>query len=633
MGKPLAARAGVAGKTQQREQQETAPRTADKPDNRAREEEEDDDDDEQEELQDDEREEDEREEDDDDDTAAADDGGNGAEANGRDRADAPTRKRARASPSATISADATRADAADAADAADPAGAAHAPKKDFFADGDARFSDLALSEPTTRALREMGFERLTKIQAAAIPPSLEGRDVLGAAKTGSGKTLAFLVPAVELLRKVQFKARNGTGVIVVSPTRELALQIYGVAIDLMRHHTQTHGIVIGGANRKSEADKLAAGANLLVATPGRLLDHLRNTRGFVYKNLVNLIIDEADRILEIGFERDMHDIIGKLPKERQTALFSATQTKNVQDLARLAIRSKPVYLSAHEESTTSTVEGLEQGYVVCAQERRLLLLFAFLRRNPKKKIMVFFSSCDSVKFHSELFNYIDLPVKEIYGRQKQQKRTTTFFEFSNAESGVLLCTDVAARGLDVPRVDWIVQFDPPDDPKEYIHRVGRAARGETGTGHALLMLTPAELGFLKYLRAAKVAVQEFEFPEKKVPDVSPQIEALISKNYFLYKSAKDAFRSYLLAYASHSLKDVYDVSRVDLAAAAKAFGFAVAPMVHLPVRVSGAAARRPRKEGGSGMQAKLRAEAAGASFSASNPYGKRDPSDKRQFVY
>jgi superfamily II DNA/RNA helicase len=130
--------------------------------------------------------------------------------------------------------------------------------------------------------------------------------------------------------------------------------------------------------------------------------------------------------------------------------------------------------------------------------------------------MVFFSSCNAVKFHSELLNYVDVRVSEIHGRQKQQKRTTTFFEFCNAKSGILLCTDVAARGLDIPNVDWIVQYDPPDDPKEYIHRVGRAARGADGNGRALLFLTPDELKFLKYLKKAKVTVSEHEFPAKKV---------------------------------------------------------------------------------------------------------------------
>ena len=165
------------------------------------------------------------------------------------------------------------------------------------------FSDLELSEKTMKAITEdMKFTTMTEIQQRGIPPLLAGRDVLGAAKTGSGKTLAFLIPAVEMLSALRFKPRNGTGVIVVSPTRELALQIFGVARELMAHHSQTYGIVIGGANRRAEAEKLTKGVNLLIATPGRLLDHLQNTQGFVFKNLKALVIDEADRILEVGFE-------------------------------------------------------------------------------------------------------------------------------------------------------------------------------------------------------------------------------------------------------------------------------------------------------------------------------------------
>ena len=157
------------------------------------------------------------------------------------------------------------------------------------------FRDLNLSSKTMQAIEGMGFEDMTQIQQMGIPPLLAGRDVLGAAKTGSGKTLAFLIPAVEMLSALRFKPRNGTGVIVVSPTRELALQIFGVARELMAHHSQTYGIVIGGANRRAEAEKLTKGVNLVIATPGRLLDHLQNTTGFVYKNIKALVIDEADR--------------------------------------------------------------------------------------------------------------------------------------------------------------------------------------------------------------------------------------------------------------------------------------------------------------------------------------------------
>ncbi len=174
-------------------------------------------------------------------------------------------------------------------------------------------------------------------------------------------------------------------------------------------------------------------------------------------------------------------------------LFSATTTKKTEDLVKLALKKEPMYIGLEDKTkdSSATVAGLEQGYVICPSDKRLLLLFTFLKKNRKKKVMVFFSSCMSVKYHNELFNYIDLPVMCIHvshlslwvtilnnfqyfqGKQKQTKRTTRFFQFCNADQGTLLCTDVAARGLDIPDVDWIVQFDPPDDPKEYIHRVGK----------------------------------------------------------------------------------------------------------------------------------------------------------------
>ncbi|CAO0791068.1 unnamed protein product [Mucor circinelloides] len=442
------------------------------------------------------------------------------------------------------------------------------------------FSSLDCCERTKNAITELGFEKMTEVQARTIPPLMAGRDVLGAAKTGSGKTLAFLIPTVEMLYRLKFKPRNGTGAIIVSPTRELALQIFGVAKELLKHHQLTFGIVIGGANRKAEADKLVKGVNLIVATPGRLLDHLQNTRGFVYKNLKALIVDEADRILEIGFEDEMRQIVKILPDDRQTMLFSATQTTKVADLARISLKKGPLYINVHENRDTSTADGLEQGYVVCDSDRRFLLLFTFLRKNIKKKVIVFFSSCNSVKYHSELLNYIDVPVLALHGKQKQQKRTNTFFEYCNAEKGILLCTDVAARGLDIPAVDWIVQFDPPDDPRDYIHRVGRTARAG-GQGKSLLFLLPSELGFLRYLKHAKVPLNEYQFPSNKIANVQGQLEKLIDKNYYLNQSAKDGYRSYLQAYSSFSLKKIFDVNNLDLAKVAKAFGFASPPKVNL----------------------------------------------------
>ncbi|CAG8676486.1 8533_t:CDS:2 [Funneliformis caledonium] len=375
------------------------------------------------------------------------------------------------------------------------------------------FETLDISEPTKKAIKEIGFTRMTEVQARTIPPLMAGRDVLGAAKTGSGKTLAFLIPAIEILHKLKFKPRNGTGVIVISPTRELALQILGVVKELLQYHQQTFGIVMGGANRQAEVQKITKGVNLLIATPGRLLDHLQNTKGFVYKNLKALVIDEADRILEIGFEEEMKQIIKILPKEnRQSMLFSATQTTKVEDLVRISLRQGPLYINVDEKKETATVDGLVQGYVVC--------------------------------------------------------------------------DNVAARGLDIPAVDWIIQYDPPDDPRDYIHRVGRTARAG-GQGKSLLFLLPNELGFLRYLKHAKVPLNEYQFPANKIANVQSQLEKLVEKNYYLHESARDGFRSYLMSYTSYSLKSIFNVNNLDLQKVGKAFGFKVPPKVHITIGSSG----------------------------------------------
>lgn len=459
--------------------------------------------------------------------------------------------------------------------------------------------------------------------------------MLGGAKTGSGKTLAFLVPAVETLNALRFKPRNGCGVIVISPTRELALQIFGVAKELLEQHSQTFGIVMGGANRRAEAEKLSKGINLLVATPGRLLDHLQNTP-FVFKNLKALVIDEADKILEVGFEDEMRQIskppsissvfltrlfhnllfffkcalaalstretyivvylylarqllttsaaVKILPSDRQTMLFSATQTDKVEDLARISLRPGPLHINVDQDKDTSTAVGLEQGYVICDSDKRFLLLFSFLKKmQKKKKVIVFCSSCHSVDYYVELLNYIDLPVLGLHGKQKQQKRTNTFFEFRNAERGILFCTDVAARGLDIPAVDWVIQFDPPDEPRGYIHRVGRTARGSNGQGRSLLFLQPSEVGFLAHLKNARVPVTEFDFPSNKILNIQSQLEKLLSKNYYLSQSAKAAFKAYYHAYASHSLRTVFDIHKLDLVQVGKSFGFATPPRVDITI--------------------------------------------------
>jgi ATP-dependent RNA helicase DDX18/HAS1 len=253
------------------------------------------------------------------------------------------------------------------------------------------FNDLEISDLTKNSISKMQYEVCTPIQEKSIPQLLRGKDVLGAAKTGSGKTLAYMIPAVELLYKAGFNIKNGTGVLVIAPTRELALQNYNVAKDLLSCHSKTHGVVMGGAKKSTEANMLKKGINLLVATPGRLLDHLENTDGFVFHNLKMLIIDEADAILKIGFEEEMNKILKLLPNDRQTVLFSATQTKKVEDLCRVSLRD-PYMVEISSKLLAPTVVNLEQGFVKIESDMKFRLLFTFLRKNVNKKIMVFMSS-------------------------------------------------------------------------------------------------------------------------------------------------------------------------------------------------------------------------------------------------
>jgi ATP-dependent RNA helicase DDX18/HAS1 len=299
-------------------------------------------------------------------------------------------------------------------------------KEEYFAQ--VKFSDLEISELTKNSIKKMQYDVCTPVQEKSIPQLLRGKDVLAAAKTGSGKTLAYMIPAIELLYKGGFTIKNGTGVLVIAPTRELALQNYNVAKDLLFYHSKTHGVVMGGAKKSTEANMLKKGINLLVATPGRLLDHLENTDGFVFHNLKMLIIDEADAILKIGFEEEMNKILKLLPKDRQTVLFSATQTKKVEDLCRVSLRD-PYMVEIANKLDAPTVSRVEQGFVKIESDMKFRLLFTFLRKNLNKKVMVFMSSCMAVKFYSDLLNYVDIPVKDIHGKQNQQKRTSTYFDF------------------------------------------------------------------------------------------------------------------------------------------------------------------------------------------------------------
>src|SRR3989440_5703099 len=231
------------------------------------------------------------------------------------------------------------------------------------------FAELPLSKPTQSGLRESQFAKLTAIQASGIPLALKGADILGAAKTGSGTTLAFLVPVLENLYRKRWTNYDGLGALILSPTRELAIQIFEVLRKVGRYHAFSAGLVIGGKSLQEERDRLGR-MNILVATPGRMLQHMDQTAEFEIGNLQMLVLDEADRIMDMGFKETVDAIVEHLPKERQTLLFSATQTKRVSDLARLSLK-EPQFVSAHEGAESATPATLQQNYVVTPLPEKL----------------------------------------------------------------------------------------------------------------------------------------------------------------------------------------------------------------------------------------------------------------------
>uniref|UniRef100_A0A8D0ZVY7 ATP-dependent RNA helicase n=1 Tax=Sus scrofa TaxID=9823 RepID=A0A8D0ZVY7_PIG len=322
-------------------------------------------------------------------------------------------------------------------------------------------------------LQEAQYRLVTEIQKQTIGLALQGKDVLGAAKTGSGKTLAFLVPVLEALYRLQWTSTDGLGVLIISPTRELAYQTFEVLRKVGKNHDFSAGLIIGGKDLKHEAERIN-NINILVCTPGRLLQHMDETICFHATNLQMLVLDEADRILDMGFADTMNAIIENLPKKRQTLLFSATQTKSVKDLARLSLKN-PEYVWVHEKAKYSTPATLEQNYIVCELQQKISVLYSFLRSHLKKKSIVFFSSCKEVQYLYRVFCRLrpGISILALHGRQQQMRRMEVYNEFVRKKAAVLFATDIAARGLDFPAVNWVLQFDCPEDANTYIHRAGR----------------------------------------------------------------------------------------------------------------------------------------------------------------
>lgn len=427
---------------------------------------------------------------------------------------------------------------------------------------------------------------MTEIQLAAIPHALAGRDVLGAAKTGSGKTLAFLIPLVEKLYRSRITFGDGLAALVISPTRELSLQIFEVLRVFGKHHQLSAGLITGGKKEFREEQASVVRMNILVATPGRLLQHLEQTPGFEPSLLQVLVLDEADRILDMGFREQLNSILEYLPPSRQTMLFSATQTKSVKDLARLSLKKGKVeYVAVRAgKDECATPAKLVQNYVICRLDKKLDILLGFIKTHLKSKMIVFFTSCAQVRFAFELLCALQpgMPVMALHGKCKHARRTQIYLDFVRRPGAVLLATDIAARGLDFPSVDWVIQVDAPEDEEGYIHRVGRTARYNSG-GRALLMLLPSEEeGVLARLKPKNIPIKKLTINPDKVRmagSVGKKASALVASDPDKKRLAEKSFTSYVRAVQLMPNKQVFRLSELPLEEYASSLGLAAIPRV------------------------------------------------------
>lgn len=367
---------------------------------------------------------------------------------------------------------------------------------------------------------------------------------------------------------------------IISPTRELAIQIFDVLVKVGRKgHLFAAGLIIGGKSLQEEQHALAR-MNIVVCTPGRILQHLSQTAMFNVDNLSMLVLDEADRILDMGFQKDVDAIVDYLPQQRQTLLFSATQTKRVSDLARLSLKD-PEYVSTNSADTSATPKTLQQNYIVTPLSQKLDTLWSFIQSTKKSKILVFLSSGKQVRFVYESFRHMQpgIPLLHLHGRQKQTARLDITRRFSQAKTSCLFATDVVARGLDFPAVDWVVQVDCPEDADTYIHRVGRTARYERD-GKAVLFLDPSEeLGMLSALEAKKVPIERINVRQKKQTSIQKQLQHLCFQDPTLRYLAQKAFISYVKSVHVQKNKEIFKLDALPLEEFATAMGLIGAPKI------------------------------------------------------
>ncbi|KAH8584281.1 Hca4p helicase DBP4 (helicase CA4) EIF4A-1-family RNA SFII helicase [Cryptosporidium sp. chipmunk genotype I] len=477
------------------------------------------------------------------------------------------------------------------------------------------FSDLPISRRTLEGLKAEGYYQMTLIQRNTLPHSLQGRDIIGQARTGSGKTLAFVIPILENIYRDNHCSIDGLLSLILTPTRELASQVFDVIKEIGKFHSSlSAGCIVGGKDIKSESSRINM-LNILVATPGRLIQHMDESPLWEANNLKILVIDEVDRMLDMGFLNDIKIILDGIPSSstgRQTMVFSATVYSSELTITKIENLFRTDQLECFSLDSIATLpKNLQQLYIKVAIHEKIDTLFNFLRTHSNKKIIVFVSCCKQVRFLSTVFTKLKIGSKvlELHGKQSLQKRLDVVHNFYTHENlvklneklkvknigrnlkfsydgAVLFCTDIASRGLDFPKIDWVIQLDIPENVDTYIHRIGRTAR-YVSKGKSLLFVMDNENYFLKNLcgkgidTLKKVTPKEYEMRYT----IHSSLQSICASDKNIREMAERAFSAYIKSLFILTPNDKREeLKQLDFSAFALSLGLAIPPKIKINIK-------------------------------------------------
>jgi len=393
------------------------------------------------------------------------------------------------------------------------------------------FDKLGVSSWILAQLSGLGISKPSPVQRHCIPPVLAGRDCVGVAKTGQGKTFAFAIPILQTLSVDPY----GIYAVVLTPTRELANQIGDSFMSLGRGMNLRMVVVTGGRDTIKQSLDLERRPHVIIATPGRLADHIRTNSTFSLSKVKYLVLDEGDRLLEGNFDEDLSTILSAVPSSRQTLLFTATNSPSVTSVIN-SCPNNPFIWTSPDISVTSTVEKLDQKYLLTPPEAKdsylVQLLLSRTEKNPKTSSIVFCRTCRQTELIGMLLTKVGLKSSTLHSIKPQKERTSSLASFKSGHTKILVATDVASRGLDIPEVDLVVNHNVPRDPVDYVHRVGRTARAGRG-GVAVSLVTPHDISLVHAIEAhTSVTWTELELEDEKVGEIMVQVNSLTREAEF-----------------------------------------------------------------------------------------------------